>query len=122
MTIPRAVGALALLALVVAPLDADAQGRGRGKGNGGGNARNGNGPAFCRSGEGHPVHGMAWCRAKGWDRVSGGIFGTRDRRDDGRIIVWEPDRRDERDERDERDRDERDRDDRRAEPRIRWPF
>lgn len=25
------------------------------------------GPAFCRSGRGHPVHGRAWCREKGWD-------------------------------------------------------
>ena len=29
--------------------------------------RNGNGPAFCRSGQGHPVHGREWCRDKGWD-------------------------------------------------------
>jgi hypothetical protein len=26
-----------------------------------------NGPKFCRNGEGHPVHGMAWCRQKGYD-------------------------------------------------------
>lgn len=26
-----------------------------------------NGPAFCRSGAGHPVHGRAWCRDKGFD-------------------------------------------------------
>ncbi|HEY0673163.1 MAG TPA: hypothetical protein VGD27_12875, partial [Longimicrobiales bacterium] len=31
----------------------------------------GNGPAFCRSGAGHPVHGMAWCRDKGWSRDYG---------------------------------------------------
>lgn len=40
---------------------------------------NGNGPAFCRSGAGHPVHGREWCLRKGhglgrsanirWDRV-----------------------------------------------------
>jgi hypothetical protein len=24
------------------------------------------GPAFCRSGQGHPVHGRQWCRAKGY--------------------------------------------------------
>jgi len=39
----------------------------------------GNGPAFCRSGAGHPVHGREWCLRKGyglgrssnirWDRV-----------------------------------------------------
>lgn len=27
---------------------------------------NGNGPAFCRSGAGHPVHGRQWCIAKGY--------------------------------------------------------
>jgi hypothetical protein len=26
----------------------------------------GDGPAFCRSGAGHPVHGRQWCRDKGW--------------------------------------------------------
>lgn len=29
-------------------------------------ARRGNGPPFCRNGRGHPVHGLDWCRAKGW--------------------------------------------------------
>ena len=33
-----------------------------------GNDRNGNGPPFCRNGQGHPVHGWSWCREKGWDR------------------------------------------------------
>ena len=35
-------------------------------------ARNerGNGPAFCRSGAGHPVFGWEWCRDRGWDRSS----------------------------------------------------
>jgi hypothetical protein len=28
---------------------------------------NGNGPAFCRSGEGHPVFGRQWCRDKGYE-------------------------------------------------------
>lgn len=28
--------------------------------------RRGDGPAFCRSGAGHPVHGREWCRDKGW--------------------------------------------------------
>lgn len=27
-----------------------------------------NGPKFCQNGQGHPVHGMAWCREKGWGR------------------------------------------------------
>lgn len=30
-------------------------------------ARRGNGPPFCRNGQGHPVHGRQWCRDKGWD-------------------------------------------------------
>lgn len=30
-------------------------------------ARSGGGPAFCRSGVGHPVHGRDWCRQKGFD-------------------------------------------------------
>lgn len=34
--------------------------------------RKGGGPPFCRSGRGHPVHGMAWCREKGWDRYGRG--------------------------------------------------
>jgi hypothetical protein len=29
--------------------------------------RKGGGPKFCQNGQGHPVHGMSWCRAKGWD-------------------------------------------------------
>ncbi len=41
------------------------------------NRGNANGPAFCRSGAGHPVHGRQWCRDKGyglggnarWDQV-----------------------------------------------------
>lgn len=32
--------------------------------------RKGNGPKFCQNGQGHPVHGMTWCRDKGWDRGS----------------------------------------------------
>ncbi|MGQ0813495.1 MAG: hypothetical protein ACT4O1_03430 [Gemmatimonadota bacterium] len=28
------------------------------------------GPPFCRNGQGHPVHGMAWCRQKGWEGAS----------------------------------------------------
>lgn len=31
-------------------------------------ARRGRGPAFCRSGEGHPVHGWSWCVRKGFVR------------------------------------------------------
>lgn len=54
---------------------------------------NGNAPAFCRSGEGHPVWGVDWCLDKGfglgsaegtiWSRgrVDDVIFGRTDRRD-----------------------------------------
>lgn len=42
--------------------------RGRGKGAG---------PKFCRSGEGHPVFGMRWCREKGFG--DGGRFDRRER-------------------------------------------
>jgi hypothetical protein len=38
-----------------------------------GKEKNGKGPKFCRNGQGHPVHGMEWCRDKGfadgWDRA-----------------------------------------------------
>ena len=33
------------------------------------NAKRGNGPPFCRNGQGHPVHGMEWCRDKGWSQA-----------------------------------------------------
>ena len=32
--------------------------------------RKGNGPPFCRNGQGHPVHGMQWCEQKGWAPAS----------------------------------------------------
>lgn len=32
--------------------------------------RQGSGPKFCQSGQGHPVHGRAWCRQKGWENAS----------------------------------------------------
>jgi hypothetical protein len=28
--------------------------------------KKGNGPKFCRNGQGHPTKGMDWCREKGW--------------------------------------------------------
>jgi hypothetical protein len=43
--------------------------------------RRGQGPAFCRSGAGHPVHGRRWCIEKGWGLGRGDVF------DDGRVIV-----------------------------------
>lgn len=47
---------LAFLALSAAPLLAQASAARGG----------GNGPPFCRSGAGHPAHGMSWCVQKGW--------------------------------------------------------
>ena len=35
------------------------------------------GPPFCRNGRGHPVHGMQWCRDKGFDTGDDGVLGTR---------------------------------------------
>ena len=49
--------------LLSAASAATAQGRGNNSGRGG--------PAFCRSGAGHPVHGWEWCRQRGWDRAGG---------------------------------------------------
>jgi hypothetical protein len=67
----------------------------RGDARGRGQARQGQGPPFCRNGQGHPVHGREWCRAKGWSATWGrlgdvGIPLPRDRRpggilDQGRI-------------------------------------
>ena len=64
------------LALAMMPASAVAQGRGRG------NAKaKANGPAFCRTGGGHPVYGRAWCVQKGfglgnqdWRRVDHGVI------------------------------------------------
>ena len=59
------------------PLDAAAQGRGNKS-----KAGKGGGPAFCRSGAGHPVHGWEWCRQKGWDQAgTSPVRGTAVRRD-----------------------------------------
>ena len=41
--------------------------------------KNGKGPAFCRSGAGHPVHGRAWCREKGFGLGNGNNNGRWDR-------------------------------------------
>jgi hypothetical protein len=37
---------------------------------GDGRDNRGNGPPFCRNGQGHPVHGREWCRQKGWENAS----------------------------------------------------
>lgn len=68
--------------------------------------KKGKGPAFCRSGAGHPVHGRSWCAEKGWglgndryrndryddryerDRTWGDIiFGRTPRRTDDRVTL-----------------------------------
>lgn len=48
------------------------------------------GPAFCRSGQGHPVHGREWCRQKGFGL--GSDRWERERWDD--VIFRDPRRRD----------------------------
>lgn len=67
-----------VLSLVIAGLTLPAAGaeqRGRGRG------KTANGPAFCRSGAGHPVHGRLWCLEQGfglggsiWRRVQLGTI------------------------------------------------
>ena len=56
-----------------------------------GERRRGNGPPFCRNGQGHPVHGRDWCREKGWS--AGGIGGWLDGGWDDVIFRGEPRRR-----------------------------
>jgi hypothetical protein len=46
--------------------------------------RNGRGPAFCKSGAGHPVHGPAWCLEKGWGLGGRQIVFL----DDRRVVFW----------------------------------
>jgi hypothetical protein len=116
MTSGRALVTAALVALVMLPFSAEAKNNNRNKAAKG----NGNGPAFCRSGEGHPVHGRQWCRDKGWDVSGTSVF------DLGRARQRDRDR----DERERRDREERAREERERErerenrdrARTRWPF
>jgi hypothetical protein len=76
MTAARAWMLVPALAILLMSSDSvAAQGRGK---------SNGNGPAFCRNGQGHPVHGWQWCEDKGWDRSSGRIVRRRGRVDDDR--------------------------------------
>jgi len=96
---------------VMLPFSADAKNANKIK------AAKDNGPAFCRSGAGHPVFGREWCREKGWDAGRDRTRADRDRdrdRDDRA--------RDDRDRDDRaRERAERDRDDR-ARDRFPWLF
>lgn len=59
----RALLLIPAFMLFVLPLTVDAQGRSTG-------TRNGNGPAFCRNGQGHPAHGWEWCRERGWGNAT----------------------------------------------------
>jgi len=70
---------LTVVAVMFDPVAAQGRGGGRGEGQ----ARSG-GPAFCRSGAGHPVYGRAWCVEKGfalgaqdWRRVDMGRIAFR---------------------------------------------
>lgn len=96
MSIMRGSVITALAAVLVAlPATAEAQGRGNGKDRDANRpelVRRGDdrrddtrrrdergraerrGPAFCRSGQGHPVHGRQWCYDKGFGIGSGGIL------------------------------------------------
>lgn len=65
MTTARGWWLIPVMLFVLLPLDAAAK---QGKGNKG---KAGKGPAFCRSGAGHPVFGWEWCRDRGWDRIDG---------------------------------------------------
>jgi hypothetical protein len=99
------------VALVAVPATADAQGRGNGKGRDRDtnrpelirrgedrraddrrwdDQRRGDrpGPAFCRSGAGHPVHGRQWCRDKGFGLGGDVLFGRTGRVDDRRSDVY----------------------------------
>jgi hypothetical protein len=55
----RAMCLVPVLVLALLPISAEAQGKS-------GKAKSGGGPAFCRSGAGHPVFGWEWCRQRGW--------------------------------------------------------
>ena len=72
----RASSLIVVLAMVLGSTGADAQGRGKDKA--GKAAAKGGGPAFCRSGAGHPVFGMAWCHERGWSGSGGAIASRRD--------------------------------------------
>lgn len=97
MSIMRGSVITALAAVLVAlPATAEAQGRGNGKDRESNRPeliRRGEdvriesrgddrrGPAFCRSGEGHPVHGRQWCYEKGFGIGSGVLLDRRGRTD-----------------------------------------
>lgn len=78
MSVTPASSLIVVLALVVASVGVDAQGKGKDKpGKEGKAAAKAGGPAFCRSGAGHPVFGMEWCRERGWTGAGGRTVATR---------------------------------------------
>ena len=89
MTSRRAWWLIPVVLSVLLPFDAAAQGKGKGNKEKAGKG----GPAFCRSGAGHPVFGWEWCRERGWDRPAArNTPNTRDRRVDERQRDPYPDR------------------------------
>src|SRR5688500_14694607 len=72
MLVTRASSLIVVFAMVLAGAGLDAQGRGKAKG-----GAKGGGPAFCRSGAGHPVFGMAWCQERGWSGNGAGVASRR---------------------------------------------
>src|SRR5688500_14884456 len=73
MLVTRASSWIVVVAMVLASAGVEAQGRGKaGKG-----GAKGGGPAFCRSGAGHPVFGMGWCHERGWSGNGGAIASRR---------------------------------------------
>jgi hypothetical protein len=74
LTMARWASVFVALLLLVPSSNALAQNRDRDRDDNGG-------PAFCRSGAGHPTFGWEWCRERGWDRVNGrGVLRGDDRR------------------------------------------
>lgn len=72
MSASRMLWLVPTVLLVLAPLEVAAQGKANKSKNG-----KGGGPAFCRSGAGHPVFGWEWCRERGWDRTNGRVPASR---------------------------------------------
>ncbi len=73
--------------------DDDGRRRGRGERWENRRERRGGGPPFCRNGRGHPVHGMGWCREKGWDRGGYDRYGDWSRAGWTDVILGSPERR-----------------------------
>jgi hypothetical protein len=77
MVAVRALILVPAILLAVMSTDSLAKDKAQGRGNQG----RGQGPAFCRSGQGHPVYGWQWCEDHGWGR---GAYGNQQRNRDVR--------------------------------------